>query len=232
MNLEKMFKMQSELDRRIIREKGLEGQDLLPNTYVALITELGEFANEGRWFKHWSNKKEPKRKVFTTAGATPENATHFRCESDDCGEFPTIEDFKNLFEPNYDECPICEAGSVTIYREVDPLLEEYADCIHFFLSIAIKKGWQEDMHIPEESLFDFKKENFEGGLSGVYLEMQWRLLNSRLFKNEDVKNLHFQSAWDLFLEIGIVGFGFTLDQIEEAYMNKNAVNHKRQQEGY
>ncbi|APJ12031.1 dUTP diphosphatase [Bacillus safensis] len=30
----------------------------------------------------------------------------------------------------------------------------------------------------------------------------------------------------------IVGFGFTLEQIEEAYMNKNAVNHKRQQEGY
>lgn len=88
MNLEKMFKMQAELDNRIIREKGLEGQDLLPNTYVALITELGEFANEGRWFKHWSDKKEPKRKVFTTAGATPENATHFRCESDDCGEFP------------------------------------------------------------------------------------------------------------------------------------------------
>ncbi|MFB8733869.1 dUTP diphosphatase [Bacillus sp. SL00103] len=55
--------MQAELDRRIIKEKGLEGQDLLPNTYVALITELGEFANEGRWFKHWSDKKGPKKKI-------------------------------------------------------------------------------------------------------------------------------------------------------------------------
>lgn len=54
MNLQKMFQMQAELDNRIIREKGLEGQDLLPNTYVALITELGEFANEGRWFKQLS----------------------------------------------------------------------------------------------------------------------------------------------------------------------------------
>lgn len=232
MNLQKMFKMQAELDNRIIREKGLEGQDLLPNTYVALITELGEFANEARWFKHWSNKKEPKRKVFTTAGATPENATHFRCESDDCGEFPTIEDFKNLFEPNYDECPICEAGSVTIYREVDPLLEEYADCIHFFLSIAIKKGWKEELNVSEEAIEDFKEAGFDGGLSGVFVEMQWSLLNSRMLKDEESKKQHFQSAWDLFLEIGIVGFGFTLDQIEEAYMNKNAVNHKRQQEGY
>ncbi|PCK22766.1 dUTPase [Bacillus pumilus] len=232
MNLKKMFEMQKELDDRIIQEKGLEGQDLLPNTYVALITELGEFANEGRWFKHWSNKQESKRKVFTTAGATPENATHFRCESDDCGEFPTIEDFKNLFEPSYDECPICEAGSVTIYREVHPLLEEYADCIHFFLSIAIKKGWKEELNIPEEAFEEFKEEGFDGGLSGAFLEMQWHLLNSRLFEKEDFKNLHFRSAWGLFLAIGIVGFGFTPEQIEQAYIDKNAVNHKRQQEGY
>ncbi|MEK5328713.1 dUTP diphosphatase [Bacillus sp. FSL W8-0006] len=195
MNLEKMFKMQAELDRRIIKEKGLEGQDLLPNTYVALITELGEFANEGRWFKHWSDDQRARNQ-------------------DRYLEYRT------------------EALGGNQWVEKNPLLEEYVDCLHFFLSIAIKKGWKEDMHIPEESLFDFKKENFEGGLSGVYLEMQWHLLNSRLFKKEDVKYLHFQSAWDLFLAIGIVGFGFTFDQIEEAYMNKNAVNHKRQQEGY
>lgn len=42
-----MFEMQKALDERIIKEKGLEGQDLLPNTYVALDTELAEFANEG-----------------------------------------------------------------------------------------------------------------------------------------------------------------------------------------
>ncbi|MGG0092003.1 dUTP diphosphatase [Bacillus altitudinis] len=232
MNLEKMFQMQAELDNRIIREKGLEGQDLLPNTYVALITELGEFANEGRWFKHWSDKKGPKRKLITTAGATPENAIQFRCESDDCGAYPTREDFKNLFEPNYDECPICEAGSVTIFREVDPLLEEYADCLHFFLSIAIKKGWKEELYIPEEEFEEFKEDEFDGGLSGAFLEMQWHLLNSRLFKKEDIKKMNFQSAWGLFLAIGIVGFGFTPEQIEAAYMEKNEINHKRQQEGY
>ncbi|MFJ5965153.1 dUTP diphosphatase [Bacillus sp. NPDC093026] len=232
MNLQKMFEMQAELDNRIIKEKGLEGEDLLPNTYVALITELGEFANEGRWFKHWSNKKEPKRKVFTTAGATPENATHFRCESDDCGEFPTREDFENLFEPDYDECPICKAGSVTAYREADPLLEEYADCIHFFLSIAIKKDWQEDMNIPEEAIEEFKEEGFDGGLSGAFLQMQWSLLNSRMFKDEEKKKEHFRVAWGLFLAIGIVGFGFTPEQIEAAYMDKNAINHGRQQDGY
>ncbi len=36
MNLEKMFEMQKALDERIIKEKGLEGQDLLPNLILAL----------------------------------------------------------------------------------------------------------------------------------------------------------------------------------------------------
>ncbi|MEN2450605.1 dUTP diphosphatase [Bacillus sp. JR_15] len=195
MNLEKMFKMQAELDRRIIREKGLEGQDLLPNTYVALITELGEFANEGRWFKHWSDDQRARNQ-------------------DRYLEYRT------------------EALGGNQWVEKNPLLEEYVDCIHFFLSIAIKKGWKEELNIPEEAIEEFKEEGFEGGLSGVFLEMQWHLLNSRLFKKESFKNLHFQSAWGMFLAIGIAGFGFTPDQIEKAYMDKNTVNHKRQQEGY
>lgn len=195
MNLEKMFEMQAELDRRIIKEKGLEGQDLLPNTYVALITELGEFANEGRWFKHWSDDQRARNQ---------DRYLEYRTE--DLGGNQWVE--KN------------------------PLLEEYVDCLHFFLSIAIKKGWKEELNIPEEAFEEFKEEEFDGGLSGVFLEMQWHLLNSRLFKKEDFKNLHFRSAWGLFLTIGIVGFGFTPEQIEAAYMEKNEINHKRQQEGY
>ncbi|WHX43814.1 dUTP diphosphatase [Bacillus pumilus] len=197
MNLQKMFEMQAELDRRIIREKGLEGQDLLPNTYVALITELGEFANEGRWFKHWSNIQEPEQPKY-----------NWMINKDDLE-----------WKPEYG------------YKSY-PLLEEYADCLHFFLSIAIKKGWHDELHVSEEIFFGFDEFGFEGGLSGVYLEMQWSLLNSRMFKDEEKKKEHFRSAWGLFLAIGIVGFGFTPEQIEKAYMEKNEVNHKRQQEGY
>ncbi|KDE31583.1 dUTP diphosphatase [Bacillus altitudinis] len=195
MNLEKMFEMQAELDNRIIREKGLEGQDLLPNTYVALITELGEFANEGRWFKHWSDDQRARNQ---------DRYLEYRTE--DLGGNQWVE--KN------------------------PLLEEYVDCLHFFLSIAIKKGWKEELNIREEAIEDFKEAGFDGGLSGVFVEMQWSLLNSRMLKDEENKKQHFHIAWGLFLAIGIVGFGFTPEQIEEAYMNKNAVNHKRQQEGY
>ncbi|KRU14792.1 dUTP diphosphatase [Bacillus pumilus] len=194
MNLEKMFEMQAELDNRIIKEKGLEGQDLLPNTYVALITELGEFANEGRWFKHWSDDQRARNQ-------------------DRYLEYRT------------------EALGGNQWVEKNPLLEEYVDCIHFFLSIAIIKGWKEELSVSEAAIEEFKEEGFEGGLSGLYLEMQWSLLNSRMFKDEEKKKEHFRVAWGLFLAIGIVGFGFTPDQIA-AYMDKNEVNHKRQQEGY
>ncbi|MCY7492817.1 dUTP diphosphatase [Bacillus safensis] len=216
MNLEKMFEMQKVLDHRIIKEKGLEGRDLLPNTYVALITELGEFANEGRWFKHWSENQEPNRTGYIDCDVC----------IDQPGRYEVIHEGEILSLP----CPKCEDREEVYVG--DRLLEEYVDCLHFFLSIAIKKGWKEELNIREEAIEDFKEEGFEGGLSGVYLEMQWSLLNSRMFKDEEKKKEHFRAAWGLFLTIGIVGFGFTLEQIEEAYMDKNAVNHKRQQEGY
>ncbi|MCY8309972.1 dUTP diphosphatase [Bacillus vallismortis] len=232
MNLEKMFEMQKALDERIIKEKGLGGQDLLPNTYVALDTELAEFANEGRWFKHWSNNQKPRTILSTTVGATPENAAFFRCENDNCGEHLSKKDFENLFDPDYEECPICKVGSVTAFRDKNPLLEEYVDCLHFFLSIAIKKNWQDAMNIPEEAFSEMEKNGFEGGLSGVLLEMKWMLLNSYMTKDKRHKKTSFTVAWGLFLSIGTIGFGFTLEQIEAAYMEKNAVNHQRQQEGY
>ncbi|PRS65034.1 dUTP diphosphatase [Bacillus pumilus] len=222
MNLEKMFEMQAELDRRIIREKGLEGQDLLPNTYVALITELGEFANEGRWFKHWSDNQKPCTERLIDC--SPCNGTG------DVNYERVAEDAEGYGGHEFIKCEDCDGEGTEGFK--NPLLEEYADCIHFFLSIAIKKGWQEKLHVSEESLFSFTEENFDGGLSGLYLEMQWSLLNSRMFKGEEKKKEHFHVAWGLFLVIGVVGFGFTLDQIEKAYMDKNAVNHKRQQEGY
>src|SRR5690625_822307 len=46
------------LDGHIVKEKGLEGQDLLDKKILALQVELGELANElPETFKFWSDKK-------------------------------------------------------------------------------------------------------------------------------------------------------------------------------
>ncbi|KYD03468.1 hypothetical protein B4102_3386 [Heyndrickxia sporothermodurans] len=200
MNLEKMLAAQAELDKYIVEKKGLQGVDLVPNTFLALQVELAEFANEGRWFKHWSDDQEPRTKVPVTAWGEP---------------------YKN------------------------PLLEEYVDCVHFFLSIANQKGWQDALYIYEEAVEDVRESGFDGGLTGIFLEMTY-FINKSYFENpSEEKNekwkekfgfpqnqYWFRIAWILFLNIGINGFGFSLDRIEEAYWAKHKVNYQRQESGY
>ncbi|AIC95393.1 dUTP diphosphatase [Shouchella lehensis] len=60
MNLQRLFKIQAELDTAIIEKKGLHGKDLLADRILALLVELGECANEWRGFKFWSEDQEPR----------------------------------------------------------------------------------------------------------------------------------------------------------------------------
>lgn len=64
MNLGELFEMQRKLDEHIVREKGLDGQDLLPKKILALQVELGELANEWQGFKHWKVNPQPKPKML------------------------------------------------------------------------------------------------------------------------------------------------------------------------
>lgn len=193
MNLEKMLAAQKKLDERIVKEKGLEGKDLVANTYVALDVELGEMANEARWFKHWSNDQEPRK---------------------------------------------------------ESLLEEYVDALHFFLSIAIQRGWEDILlKIKEDNA---KESNLEKTLdksfcfigiihhlSQSYVEysevdddsegFSFAILGNSLVSEE---RFDFYVAWKNFLDLGVHGFGFTLDQIEQAYFAKNKINQQRQEDGY
>ena len=59
MNLNSLFKKQKQLDEYIVKEKELEGVDLLPRKTVALICELYECINEARFFKYWSENQKP-----------------------------------------------------------------------------------------------------------------------------------------------------------------------------
>ncbi|MED4844095.1 dUTP diphosphatase [Bacillus atrophaeus] len=229
MNLEKMFEMQKVLDERIIKEKGLEGQDLLPNLILALQVELAECANEWRGFKHWSNNQKPRTKLSTTAGATPENAAFFKCENDDCGEYLSKEDFRNLFESDYEECPICNVGYVNAFRDKNPLLEEYVDCLHFILSIGNRIGFNNDATI-QQIIKRSKEREVETNIGiGKAFSHLMSLVFGFYFSIEDEGT--YVRSFERFLNLGKM-LGFTPEQIEAAYMEKNAVNHQRQQEGY
>jgi dimeric dUTPase (all-alpha-NTP-PPase superfamily) len=64
MNLQRLFQMQSTLDKRIETEHHLEGMPLLHKKILALQVELGELANETRCFKFWSTKKPSSKDII------------------------------------------------------------------------------------------------------------------------------------------------------------------------
>lgn len=88
MNLRELFEMQRKLDEHIIKEKGLQGLNLLPQKILALQVELGELANEWRGFKFWSNNQEPKKKV----SCADCKYRHVDCDEVDCPD-PLLEEY-------------------------------------------------------------------------------------------------------------------------------------------
>lgn len=56
MQLKELFAVQKLLNERILAEHQLDPRTLKNKKYLALLTELGELANETRCFKYWSTK--------------------------------------------------------------------------------------------------------------------------------------------------------------------------------
>ncbi|MEF3312560.1 dUTP diphosphatase [Paenibacillus sp. GYB004] len=200
--LEQLYEKQKELDARIIREKGLEGVDLLPNTVLALQVEIGELANEWRGFKHWSNDREPRTSVKTCLA----------CSGID------VPDVFGL-------CPICNSEN--------PMLTEYVDCLHFFLSIA------RQLDLPADDLYAWE-DIAEGNTTILFSELLHNVGlihadNMLEIPIKDVKNYrreHFKAALFIFYALGEQRLGFDFDQIAAAYLDKNKTNHERQANGY
>lgn len=65
MNLEKLFKMQNALDHEIeFKHPRLNEESRHLEKVVSLLVELGELANELRFFKFWSHKPASEKKVI------------------------------------------------------------------------------------------------------------------------------------------------------------------------
>lgn len=176
MKLSEMYEMQKKLDARIIKEKKLDGYDLLPNTVLALQVEIAEVINEWRVFKHWSGDREPRR---------------------------------------------------------EKMLEEYVDCLHFFLSIARQLDLPSgDLYVCEDELENDTVIIFSELLHNVGMIHADKMLlreikDVRVFQRE-----HFRSSLFIFYALGEQRLGFTFEEITEAYLKKNQINHKRQENGY
>src|SRR5690625_684916 len=204
MDLQKLFKAQRELDNRIVKEKELEGQDLLDKKILALLVELGELANEWRGFKFWSDNQK-------------QNSYSYKCS--ECG-FVRGENI---------DCPLADEHYEFAMEHFNPLLEEYVDCLHFILSIGLEIGirpdelkdlhiWNADEVSQFNSLFAYASELYVFYWSVEYTKKEMK-----------AKYIHLLEG---LLGLGIYGLGFTWKEIEQAYYEKNKINHERQTDGY
>ncbi len=215
MNLDKLFNMQAKLDDHIKKEKGLEGKELLDEKILALQVELGELANEWRGFKFWSEDQESR--------------TDYICELCEGSEEISVQTAVGNPEHGYDvydvdvNCPLCE----DVDFNKNPLLEEYVDGLHFLLSI----GNDLETTYKEKSIMDYEKWNTTQLFNAMYYQLA-------MFENEvhskaprTSQTNAYRLTFNVFLSIG-KRLGFTWEQIEQAYFDKNAINHKRQESGY
>lgn len=118
---------------------------------------------------------------------------------------------------NFWKCEICK-GTGEVENVGDPLLEEYVDCLHFILSIGLELEFEyitECIRLPLENITDAFSNLFE---AISILDM-------------DRSPFDYDLVFDRFIVLGEM-LGFTWDQVEQAYYDKNAINHARQESGY
>ena len=160
-DLKEMFSAQAKLDETIHQNHNVNYAVTHDRRILALLVEIGEFANTTRCFKYWSNKGMEDKEI---------------------------------------------------------VLDEYADGMHFFLSLGI------DIE-THKTKYEIEKPNCD-------LTSQIHLVYSAIeeFKR-DCNELNYVDAFSAFLNI-IPLLGYNFEEVKEAYFKKLGVNYVRQDTNY
>lgn len=122
-------------------------------------------------------------------------------------------------------------GTYLEYRPVDqggnhwvtknPLLEEYVDCLHFILSIGLDKKYTTGITV------DLEEMRYEDTITKQFSEVFYYITELGSMQG-------YEEYLDLVESFAVLGdcLGFTWEQIEQAYLAKNQINHERQLNGY
>ncbi len=161
MDFDDLFPLQKGLDEEIHELHSESYESTYHKRVLALLVELGEFANETRAFKFWSLKGPSSKEI---------------------------------------------------------ILDEWADALHFFLSIGIYLGVS-SIKGDEKA----KCDNLVEQLLLVYREV------SAFYEKKDVGL--YKEAFSDFLDLLLL-LGYSEEDGKEAYKKKLAVNYKRQENHY
>lgn len=105
----------------------------------------------------------------------------------------------------------------------NPLLEEYVDGLHFVLELGL------DVAEKDRWFGNYTTRDITTQFNNVYDDV----LN--LWNSHNADSIHVDHQYEQLIN-GYLGLGemlgFTWEQIEQAYMEKNKINHVRQETGY
>lgn len=204
----KLLAVQKVLDRKIYdRFPGLKNEPW-EWKITALLTEIGECANEWRGFKKWSVNQTPvtKKRIYKKCS---------RC--DGRGEDPN---------DSFVVCLECKGDGTLLVKITNPLLEEYVDILHFLLSIGLEIKTDLDcinLSISNASGTLYQFNNMF--IATVYFDHEVHT------GNKATVEATYLDMWAVFKGLG-TKLGFTWAQVEAAYYAKNEINHARQDGGY
>lgn len=100
----------------------------------------------------------------------------------------------------------------------EKVLEEFADCLHFALSLENQLNQIPDEMLNNPKFFITENKKYDKNINGVFLKT-YRLV---------VRDYPILS---LVIGLGL-RLGITLEEMEQSYLEKYETNIKRQQEGY
>ena len=207
-DLTELFKVQNVLKERI----GYRKPDHFDKLKLSLLVEIGECANEWRGFKFWSTDQRPRKEIFVECKM---------CQGTGDANFEMIqEDAEGNGRHEYFDCESCEGSGSEGPK--NPLLEEYVDGLHFVMELGLVI--HSDFRVP------FKRLSFSRDVTEKFNVVY--LLTAKL--EEDLLLLDDENYRMLLMEyVELADYlGFTWDQVEKAYYEKNKINHQRQAEGY
>lgn len=208
MNLQKLFDTQKMLRDRI----GYEGEDRFEKLILALLVEIGECANEWRGFKFWSKDQEPRISKWELK----KEYQHLHISQTGAYEYQLRDEYGNI---------VFDDVTDHHHDHKNPLLEEYVDALHFLLEIGL------ELKYTNLSLASYETPSIEYQFNEVIsacckvresVESDWQ---------EEEKQDEFDNLCMGFIGLGRM-LGFTWEEIETAYFEKNKVNHERQNTGY